>query len=264
MKKWDLIIDHTPLEGSWNMAVDEYLFQSLTEKPHTILRFYAWKNPTVSLGYSQKVLEVADVEFCQNNGIDIVRRMTGGKLVFHHKEVTYSLASSDTEIFTATLADSYRLISKALMKGLTKMGLAPSLSSPAPQKYVRGNLPCFSYPSRNEVEVDGKKIIGSAQKRVGTKFIQHGSIPLEEDDELLTSISFLEGTGEEVRMISLSEALESQVDFNRAAEVFAQGIKEYFGVQLNKRSLGESENEDVHQIQKEKYGNPTWTFGPNL
>jgi lipoate-protein ligase A len=264
MKEWDLIIENTPLDSSWNMAVDEYLFQSLTEEPQTIVRFYAWKNPTVSLGYSQKILEVADVEFCKKNGIDIVRRMTGGKLVLHHKEVTYSLASSDTEIFTATLVDSYRFISEALMKGLEKMGLTPSLASPAPQEYVRGNLPCFSYPSRNEVEVSGKKIIGSAQKRGGSKFIQHGSIPLEEDDELLTSITFLEGAGEEVRMISLTEALGSAINFNRAVDVFVQGIGEYFGVRLKRRTLGENENESVRQLQKDKYENPSWTLGSNI
>jgi lipoate-protein ligase A len=261
MKEWDLIIDEAPLAGSWNMAVDEYLFQSLSNEPQTILRFYAWKNPTVSLGYSQKVLEVADVEFCRKNGIGIVRRMTGGKLVLHHKEVTYSLASSDTELFTATLPDSYRLISEAMMNGLTKMGLVPSLSSPAPQKYVRGNLPCFSYPSRDEVEVDGKKIIGSAQKRVGTRFIQHGSIPLEEDDDLLASISYLGGSGENVRMISLTEALGRTIDFDHAVEFFTHGFEEYFAVQLKKRFLLENEKEAVHQIQKDKYGNPAWTFG---
>jgi lipoate-protein ligase A len=260
MKEWDLIIDDTPLDGSWNMALDEYLFRSLTEEPHTILRFYAWKNPTVSLGYSQKVLEVADVEFCEKRGIDIVRRMTGGKLVLHHKEITYSLTSSDTEIFTTTLADSYRLISEALMGGLKKMGLTPTLASPAPQEYVRGNLPCFSYPSRNEVEVAEKKIIGSAQKRVGTKFLQHGSIPLEEDDDLLTSISCLKGADEEVRMISLSEALGRSIDFDQAVEIFTQRIEEYFGIQLTRRTLGENENKTIHQIEKEKYGNPQWTF----
>ncbi len=260
MKEWDLIVDNAPLDGSWNMAMDEYLFQTLTEKPQTILRFYAWKNPTVSLGYSQKAPDVVDVEFCKKNGIDIVRRMTGGKLVLHHKEVTYSLASSDTEIFTATLADSYRLISEALMNGLEKMGLTPSLASPAPQEYVRGNLPCFSYPSRNEVEVSGKKIIGSAQKRVGSKFIQHGSIPLEEDNKLLTSISFLEGAGKEVRMISLTEALGITIDFDQAVDVFAHGIEEFFRIRLKTRVLNEVENEAVQQIQEEKYGNPVWTF----
>jgi lipoate-protein ligase A len=260
MKEWDLIIDHTPLEGSWNMAVDDYLFQSLPEDPYTILRFYAWKNPTVSLGYSQKVLEVADVEFCKKNGIDIVRRMTGGKLVLHHKEVTYSLASSDTEVFTATLSDSYRVISEALMKGLDKMGLAPSLASPSPQKYIRGNLPCFSYPSRNEVEVDGWKIIGSAQKRVGAKFIQHGSIPLEEDDDLLASISFLNGAEEKVRMISLSQALGKKVHFQWAVNLFAEGIAEFFEIRQKRRSLDDDEKQAVQLIHKEKYGNSDWTF----
>jgi lipoate-protein ligase A len=260
MKQWDLLIDNIPLEGSWNMAVDEFLFLSLTEKPHTVLRFYTWKNPTVSLGYSQKVLEVADVEFCKKNGIDIVRRMTGGKLVLHHKEVTYSLTSSDSEIFTSTLNDSYRFVSEALMEGLKKLGLAPTLASPAPQKYVRGNLPCFSYPSRNEVEVAGKKIIGSAQKRVGKNFIQHGSIPLEEHDNLLSSISFLERVEEDVRMISLTEALGRSVDFDQAVGVFKQGIMDYFGVQLKKRVLGEIEKKSIRQIQRVKYGNLAWTF----
>jgi lipoate-protein ligase A len=261
MKEWDLIIENRPLDGSWNMAVDEYLFLSLTKEPHTILRFYAWKNPTVSLGCSQDVLEVADVEFCKKNGIDIVRRMTGGKLVLHHNEVTYSLASSDIKIFTANLADSYRLISEALMNGLKKLGLVPSLASPAPQEYVRGNLPCFSYPSRNEVEVGGKKIIGSAQKRAGTKFIQHGSIPLEEDDDLLASISFLEGVGEEVRMISLSKALGNTADFDQVVDVIAKGIEEYFRIRLKIRILNEVENGAVRRIQKKKYGNSAWTFG---
>jgi lipoate-protein ligase A len=260
MKEWDLIINETPLDGSWNMAMDEFLFQSLADEPQTFLRFYSWKNPTVSLGYSQRVLEVADVEFCQKNRIDIVRRITGGKLVLHHKEITYSLASSDTEIFTSNLNDSYRLISEALMEGLKKMDLAPTLASPAPQEYVRGNLPCFSYPSRNEVEVFGKKIIGSAQKRVGTKFIQHGSIPLEEDDDLLTSISFLKGANEEVRMISLTEALGRSIDFGQAVEIFTQGIKEYFGIQLRRRILADSEIKEVRQIQNTKYAIPQWTF----
>lgn len=261
MKEWDLIIDDAPLEGAWNMAVDEFLFQSLTHEPQTFLRFYEWKYPTVSLGYSQKVLEVADVEFCKIKGIDIVRRMTGGKLVLHHKEVTYSLTSSDTEIFTPNLNDSYRLISEALMEGLKKMGLAPTLASPAPKKYVRGNLPCFSYPSHNEVEVGGKKIIGSAQKRIGTKFLQHGSIPLEEDDDLLTSISFLEGADDEVRMISLTGALGHPIDFDEAVGIFTQGIEDYFGIRLKRRILSDSDKENIRQIQKERYGNPAWTFG---
>jgi lipoate-protein ligase A len=147
------------------------------------------------------------------------------------------------------------------MIGLGKMGLEATLASPAPQEYVRGNLPCFSYPSRNEVEINGKKIIGSAQKRIGTKFIQHGSIPVEENDDLLKSISSLKGIGEKVRMISLSNALGKTVHFDWAVDLLAQGIEECFGIRLMRKTLRKDENESVRQIHKEKYGNPAWTFG---
>ena len=100
IKDWHLIIDRTPQKGSWNMAVDDYLFQSLGEEALTYLRFYQWDKPTVSIGRSQKAEKVVNLDFCRRNGIDIVRRITGGKLVLHHKEVTYTVCSSDTEIFS--------------------------------------------------------------------------------------------------------------------------------------------------------------------
>jgi lipoyl(octanoyl) transferase len=94
MKEWDLIVDNTPLEGAWNMAVDEYLFRSVQECNRTFLRFYMWKRPTLSLGNSQKFENVVDPEACQKLRIDVVRRITGGKLVLHFKELTYCLCSS--------------------------------------------------------------------------------------------------------------------------------------------------------------------------
>lgn len=243
------------------MAVDDFLFQSLSEKSQTYLRFYMWKRPTASLGYSQKVQKVLDVEFCKQNGIDVVRRMTGGKLVLHHREVTYSVCSSDVEIFSPTLAESYRLISEALIKGLEIMGLRPVLAEEPPASYTRGNLPCFSYPAQNEIEVDGKKIIGSAQKRTGFQFIQHGSIPLEEDDELLKSLSQLESEKNEVRMISLNQALGRSVDFEWVVGHLASGFSEYFGAILKSRVLNKKERKAISVIQKEKYENPQWTYG---
>lgn len=260
MKEWALIIDTTPMKGSWNMAVDDFIFHSLRKEPQTYLRFYRWEKPTVSLGYSQRILKVVDVDYCRKNGIDIVRRMTGGKLVLHYKEATYSLCSSDTEIFTSTLMDSYRLISEALICGLKKMGLRSYLAEAPPAAYVRGNFPCFSYPARNEIEVEGKKIIGSAQKRVGSKFIQHGSIPLDEEEELLKSVSFLKEDKSSVRMISLSQALGKEVSFEWAVDLFTTGIAEYFGISLKKKVFNEEERETIQEIQKKCYDNSEWTY----
>ena len=243
------------------MAVDDYLFQSTEKVAQTYIRFYRWKSPTVSLGYSQKIKEAVDVDFCLKNGIDIVRRITGGKLVLHHREVTYSICSSDKATFTSKLIDSYRLISESLMRGLEIMGLRPCLSkNPPPITYVRGSFPCFSYPAQNEIEVDGKKIIGSAQKRVGSRFIQHGSIPLEENDEVLESISLLEEMGESIRMISISTALGRNVGFNWAVNHFVSGVSDYFGVMLKSKSFTKEEKKNISNIQKERYKNPDWTY----
>lgn len=259
-KEWLLIVDKQPLSGSLNMAVDDYLFQSLGEKPQTYLRFYCWERPTVSLGYSQNIQKVVDVDYCRRKGIDIVRRMTGGKLVLHYKEATYSVASSDIHTFGSSLADSYRLISLGLMRGLEKMGLEPYLAGRPPDSYARGNLPCFSFPARNEIEVRGKKIVGSAQKRSGSKFIQHGSIPLEGDEGFLESVSFLKGDKGKLRIISLSEALGRPVDFQSAVERLISGMAEFFGVQWKAMVFGDRDKEAIIETQKRKYANHDWTF----
>jgi len=260
-KEWKLVVDKKPLSGSLNMAVDEFLFRSLSSELQTYLRFYGWEGPTVSLGYSQDIWKVVDVEYCQKNGIDIVRRMTGGKLVLHHKEVTYSLCSSDKGTFTSTLTDSYRLISQALMRGFEKMGLNSYLADAPPNSYVRGNLPCFSYPARNEIEVEGKKIVGSAQKRAGSKFIQHGSIPLEEDEGFLGPVSFLKKEDSKGRMISLSQALGKKVSFDWAVERLTSGISEFFKINFKPKIFDAEEKEAISKLQKERYANKDWTYG---
>ena len=261
LKEWTLVLDTEPLPGSWNMAVDDFLFRSLRDEPQTYLRFYGWERPTASLGYSQDIRKVVDIEYCKKHGIDVVRRMTGGKLVLHHKEVTYSLCSSDRETFTSTLADSYKLISQALMRGFEKMGLSPCLADAPPDSYIKGHLPCFSYPARDEIEVDGKKIVGSAQKRTGAKFIQHGSIPLEENEGLLELVSALGKNESKVRMITLSQALETTVTFDSAVEHLKSGMSEFFNVDMIPKILNSEEKKLIAKIQEERYGNEVWTYG---
>lgn len=263
-KDWHLIIDRTPQKGSWNMAVDDYMFQSLGEEPTTYLRFYRWNKPTVSIGYSQNAKKVVDLDFCRKRGIEIVRRITGGKLVLHHKEVTYTVCSSDTDIFSQKLVDSYKLISEALNRGLQRMKIESQLAKETPSEYVRGALPCFSHPARNEIEVDGKKIIGSAQKRAGNKFIQHGSIPLEKEEGLLKSVSFLDQKGSSVKMTSLTEELGKRVDFDWAVEHLISGMSDYFGVRLIPKVFSETDREAIQKIQKERYDNPDWTYEVRL
>lgn len=231
MTTWHYILEKEPLSGARNMAVDEFLFLKARERGETFLRFYRWSRPTVSLGFSQDAAEVVAAEACRIQGVDIVRRITGGKLVLHHEELTYAVASADTSIFPPTVRESYRLISRALMEGLENMGLSPRLAGNTPHDYIRGAVPCFAHPARDEIEIAGKKIIGSAQKRTGPAFLQHGSLPLKKTEDLLKAVS--RGTeGRPVHMISLSEALGRPVDFFWAAERLADGFRKVFAADL--------------------------------
>jgi lipoate-protein ligase A len=259
LKRWRLIIDSVPGEGAWNMALDEFLFQSLTDEPRTVVRFYQWARPTVSVGYSQDLSRVVDADFCRRLGVDIVRRLTGGKVVLHHRELTYAICSSDAGTFTEKLADSYRLISRGLMNGLAMMGVETSLAGPPPASYIRGVLPCFAHPGLDEVEWEGRKIIGSAQKRVAARFLQHGSIPLVKEEELLRAVSFLEGGLGELRMASLEEALGRPVGFTWAARRLAAGLEDFFGVEFEAWAPGPEEREAVLRLSLDRYANPDWT-----
>jgi lipoate-protein ligase A len=187
--------------------------------------------------------------------------MTGGKLVLHHREATYSICSSDVEVFSSTLAQSYRLISCALIIGLKEMGLSARLANPAPSFYGQGNLPCFSYPARDEIEINSKKIIGSAQKRIGPKFLQHGSILLENEEELLRQVLAPSEKIGRLRMVSLSEALGRAVSFDWAVERLKQGIASYFGINFKPKILTPEEIEIIEDIQRTKYGTEEWTLG---
>jgi len=245
------------------MAVDEVLFRRVEAAPATYLRFYQWDRPTASLGYSQTAARVVDADFCGRRGVGIVRRITGGKLVLHDREVTYAVASSDAGTFTETLRDSYRLISQALVRGLALMGLESKMAEASPQAYIRGTMPCFALPARDEIEVGGRKIIGSAQKRTGAAFLQHGSIPLEKDEALLAAVAAPaagaappEGGG----MTSLADALGRPVDFGWAVERFCRGFSETFGVGLEPFALGPEDLREAAALRDSRYAADAWTF----
>jgi lipoyl(octanoyl) transferase len=243
------------------MAVDEYVFAGLDNEPRTIVRFYSWERPTASLGYSQDAAKVLDLDYCRQNGIDVVRRITGGKLVLHWRELTYAVASSDTEAFSTTLAESYCRISLGLIRGLEKMGLQARLAGPAPSSYSKGNMPCFAYPARDEIEIDGRKIIGSAQKRLGGRFLQHGSIPLQDDEGLLRRLSAGRDEETELRRTSISEALGHSVDRKWAIDCLVKGMAEHFGVEFDPLVLDAAAEEAIQRIQKRRYEADAWTCG---
>jgi|Deesub1362B_J571_1020462.scaffolds.fasta_scaffold01507_7 lipoate-protein ligase A len=257
---WELIIDYRPLKGSLNMAIDEFIFSLVKKEKKTILRFYQWEKPTISLGYFQKVNEAVNLNYLKEKNFDLVRRITGGKLVLHNKEITYSIASSEVNIFTNSLKNSYKLISQALCLGLSKIGINAQLASRKDFSYLSKSLPCFSYPAQDEIKVNDKKLVGSAQKREGKCFLQHGSIPIEGDYEILKELTSKLTPKFEKNMISLKEILCRDINFSEVISCLVQGFKEFFQVEFENKTFSDQEKKEILILQKEKYESPSWNF----
>src|SRR6185295_17968148 len=135
-KSWDLIIDG-PLDGISNMAIDAALLDEVQEShsPKTIVRFYQWRRPTISLGRNQRIEAAVDADYCAQQGIDIVHRPTGGRAVLHDDELTYAVISNDSSRFGDTIYANYKRVSEALCDAFRRLGvsaiLAPETRKPA-------------------------------------------------------------------------------------------------------------------------------------
>jgi lipoyl(octanoyl) transferase len=183
-RAWRLFQDGAG-DAAWNMSVDEALLLEACAAPPA-LRLYAWREPSVSLGLRQA--EPAWLDRCKALGVPVVRRVTGGGAVLHAGDLTYSVvAPLDAPELPRDLAGSYEWIRARLIRGLELAGLAAERSR-ARAGADRLEL-CFAGATGYEVELDGEKLVGSAQRRGGRAFLQHGSIRLADDTVLYRAIS---------------------------------------------------------------------------
>ncbi|MEW6682893.1 MAG: lipoate--protein ligase family protein [Nitrospirota bacterium] len=184
MDPWRLILD-PPSPASYNMAVDEALVDSCRRGASgPTLRLYGWDRPAISLGYFQRPDQVVDLDLCRDAGVPVVRRTTGGRAVYHRHEVTYSVvAPVPHPCFPPTIRGTYETIGVALEAALVRLGFRVARRDRDAERVrqASGSPLCFAATSRNELTLDGKKVVGSAQRRWPTAFLQHGSILLRYD-----------------------------------------------------------------------------------
>jgi lipoyl(octanoyl) transferase len=232
---WQLLL-HEPADGVANMAIDAGLLERVDSSPTplTIVRFYTWKTPTISLGRNQSVQRAVDLDYCRAHKIDIVHRPTGGRAVLHDDELTYAVVSNDAGYFGETIYGNYRRVSEALCLGYQALGvaavLAPDTRKAAPLSNG-GEPPCFVSPSRYELMVNGRKIVGSAQRRVRRSFLQHGSMPITCDRNALAGatrlpdVSLLEG-----EMAGVAEFLSERPSLEQMTRAFVRAFQDYFSI----------------------------------
>jgi len=255
---WFLLLETEPRRAAENMARDEYLFRLCHEKKLGFFRIYAWERPSFSVGVSQAANKALNLDFIKANGCAYVRRITGGKTVLHDHEITYAVASSEDLFFKEhDLHQSYLLISRVLVQALQSLGVEATLSKGSPSELSRSHNPCFSFPTANEIEVGGKKIIGSAQKRDKQALLQHGSIPLTMNYDLYAG-----GANSTATFIKKSMTTWSDISGRSRQELTAaliQSFRLFIGTDFCRMDLDQEDQRQL-TILTEKYSSDAWNL----
>ena len=259
MEKWRLL-DTGNSSGAMNMAIDEAILIACQKGivPPT-LRFYGWNKPTVSLGLFQNADESINIKECSRQSIEVVRRMTGGRAVLHEKELTYSITSkTDNLLFPSDIKGRYRVIAEAILGGLLRVGINGKFSTISGKKLPKSPL-CFSSPSSYEILIDGKKLVGSAQRVLTDTFLQHGSILLDFDKERHLSI-FRYPSPDVINGITSLKILGHQIALEKLKEGLIKGFEERLGIKLIPSNLITFEASMVETLSKDKYSHLDWNL----
>ncbi len=238
---WRIILD--PLsDGILNMATDKAILMSCNEgnSPAT-LRLYGWQRPTLSIGYSQDIFRNIDVKSCKQKNIPIVRRFTGGRALLHQSELTYCVvAPIPHPAFPGSLRGAFEKISLAILESLKIGGINDAQVAGKKSGGSRGESgrspACFSMANHCEITVRGRKLVGSAQRRLNASFLQHGSVIVDRVPQLIHGLLKYSSEIENQKVLeslnanttTLNQILKRDIEYDEVIQWFLKGFEKSF------------------------------------
>ena len=244
MTSWRFL-DSGATSPALNMAIDRAILalHANGQAPPT-LRFYQWQPSAISLGYFQKRHNL-DLDACRQYGIEVVRRPTGGKAVLHLGDLTYAVIAGTAEGIPAAVTAAYRLICDGLLAGFRRLGIEARMGREtrnSPETDV-----CFLHGAMGAIVHQGKKLVGSAQTWHASSMLQHGSIILSPQAEMLLKLwGGSSGAGElqaafKGRLTSIREILGYSIDLDKLKSALRDGLTRTLGVELAEGELTREE-----------------------
>lgn len=230
----------------WNMAVDEMLFKSCTDTP--ILRLYGW-NPSLSIGRYSRVSEAV-------NGIEIVRRISGGGILLHGGDLSYSLVIPRSVLQIEGVKESYRYLSRFILRVYEKLSLHSSYASDQAYVTIRSDI-CMAGKEAYDIVFNGKKLGGHAQRHTRNAIFQHGSIPMAYDDALSVKLF-----GKESSHFGITSLRQQGCDigYDELVDRVKEAFCETLNVSLFEEGMSLSEENRAKELYENKYLSERWNL----
>src|SRR5258707_5616157 len=217
-------------DAAMNMAIDEsVLIHHLQGEAPPTLRVFRWSQPSISLGRFQSIEREILGEMCQQQGVALVRRPTGGRAFYHRDEFTYSIVTGKRYGVPPGVVAAYAYLAQGLLAALAILGVHAELSDERVSKHP--SAACFASSTQADLTSGGFKLIGSAQVWKDDALLQQGSLPL--DDRAPELFAMLRFSDQATRAEALAayrqkttplRTFASHVTWNDVARAFHAGF----------------------------------------
>lgn len=227
------LIRSLPASGVYNMHLDEEIFNRYLKDGVPVLRVYRWQSPSFTYGVSQDPAGGIDLNKCLSGGVEVVKRMTGGGILFHNDEITYSFVCSKDDVDEPQdVFVSYHNICAFLIRFYESLGLKAyfALESEGFQNSCAQHELCSVSQEKYDIIINGRKIGGNAQKRKRQVIFQHGSVPCSINWSFVRR--YLKFLPEDIssKVTTLSEELVSVPDKDILEQRLIDAFSSVFGV----------------------------------
>lgn len=267
MQETWFLLDSGHHDAATNMAIDEALLTWQSEgKIAPTLRFYGWERPSLTVGHFQRVERTIDLEGVKKHKCDFVRRLTGGSAVLHDDELTYSIVISEAHPnIPKSVNKAYYILAQGLLEGYRILEIDADFAIPERELQERSAV-CFETPAIYELVVDGKKLSGNAQTRKSGVLLQHGSIPMSFDYDMLFDLFLFSSDRLRERQrnafkkkaISINDATGKTFTYNELKDAFLLGFKRALNIETTPLHLTDDDWKYIDFLRDKKYATKEW------
>lgn len=252
MTKWRLI-DTCTHSAPWNMAIDEALLECFEKSSFPILRVYTWE-PSLSFGRFSKISNNIHQE--KLNNISYARRATGGGILVHGDDISYSLILPTRFVKDMGVKKSYSYLCSFILEFYKSLGVDATFALDSNVDCKKSEI-CLLGNESYDIIVEGKKLGGNAQRHTKKAIFQHGTIPLQYDDELFEAF-FKKDSG--IKNSATIYTLGVDKTKQELKEILIDSFVKSFECEVVVDMLSDNEMKKANELFEKKYSLDSWNI----